>query len=325
MYDHIDRVLLEAFIKWRELKDNRKWLSIGQIFLANLMKWTSKVCLITCIGACGLGGAGMAAAETMAEVRYYKWSDGTVTREENDNCAWLARLISFTIFMFGVACGITAIVTLLLAYLFWVLSFVYLMKTDQEFELHYAEKLKHLQNQIIQLENEKPKSTDAGYLKVWNDDRDKKIADLKLRIRRLENLRELERAKRSKGKIIPDIADEPKFDEFLRDYITGFNEYCTCAGYRAVLTYLEDVSQTEKDRAKLMAEESKISIEEAEVKVKEELYLQYKEDLDMVKEEAEKSAKLEARAALYKLYKGEACSEDETMIIQEIQRLNSKV
>lgn len=282
----------------------------------------------------------MAASESFVEVRKYRWSDGSETTERSDGCANLVCLISFASFLAGVGCIAGSGVCYVLAILFWFLSFVWLFKTDLEFEGHYAAKIGELNIQLNNLKSQQPKfPNDEGYMAKFRADQSKKESEIREKIAKLEQQRETERVKRGGTRIVPvgkELGDEeappPEEDPLYQKVIATeqmlrvgteryINEEEEVAMNKQLEKYVEEDLLKNPDRLSHLMKQRSVSQDEAKAEIRSTMFEEFCNELIELRSTSREEARLKVRMAIMSSINGTP-SEEEEALLARVRSLN---
>lgn len=331
--DFLHDLLFESRQKWKDIKYWKSYLSMFQLGVAEFLRWLCLLALYLGILMTGIGSAGVALSETFIEVRAWKFSDGSVRYERNDGCANLTWAISVAIFLTGVGLVIAHCVLYLCAILFWMLSFLYLFRTDMEFELHHATTIGHLNTKINQIESQVPMAPrDAAYMAAFDADNARKIASLRAQILDVKRQREKERAKREKAAAsacctgsastqqgvptaVPILDTAADFEESFR---AGIDKYLLIVETTAVELKVNEYSLAERQAlpqkiTNLMQQEN-MTEQEVVARLRRTIYADFSEDLNEVRLSSRREARIRIRMSVNRVLRGDATQEDNELI-----------
>jgi hypothetical protein len=277
----------------------------------------------------------MVASDSFIEVRRYRWSDGSTTSERKDGCANLIWIISFASFLAGCGCFIGGCGCFVIAVLFWFLSFIWLFKTDLEFEIHYASMIGDLNTKLNNIQSQQPKFPhDEAKMAQFKADQEKKITEIRLDIAKLEQELETERVKRGCGRIIPNLGksigdeeappvpqEDPIFEKVLAteaELQRGIEKFINEIEGIKMETTLEEyfTNEINKDPTQIpeLMKAHDITAEEASAEIRRTLFQNYSNELGEARTRIREEARLQVRMAIMNKLNGTVTTEESALL-----------
>jgi hypothetical protein len=200
-------------IRWKEVKDWKKWFSTLQILIATLLRGANlsmEFIGFGLLGASSVTGA-IAASLDAVETHYYWKGSGRYagTEKHCEGCANFMVAVTVACALAGLGCILASVLCWFLAYLFLGLSCLWFFSTDVEFFERMAIMIADKQEEIGIVSATTPKLADADYVQAFEEDKARKMNKLAAELQELitKKEREMEVRARRNGtastKVVP--------------------------------------------------------------------------------------------------------------------------